>query len=249
MKKLYYLLSALTIFLVTFISCEKDLIKSENTLSSQKNSMVSGTFDIPEQICAGEQYEYCFNAPLGTKLKTQQWDDNTAEWVLIYKTNDSNSNPVCFPLQFDVAGDYHLRYQIGSGSFSKKTINVQNCDDCDESFNYLEHRGGAYTFTYIPSEDMENALVVFTFAQSVTVTGLDENENWSNEGQTMQKETDLIACKTYSWTLKMTKDCNGNTPNNNVWTDFKVDNISKKNLNTPTPNIVYPCDELILDTN
>jgi len=53
---------------------------------------------------------------------------------------------------------------------------------------------------------------------------------------------DLVACETYNWTLTMTKDCNANTPNNNVWTDFKVNNISKKNLNTPTPNIVYPCN-------
>jgi len=247
MKKLYYLLSVLTIFLVTFISCEKDLIESEKVLNSQENSRVSGTFIIPELICTGEPSEFCFNAPKGTILQAKQWDDNTGDWVQVFHTAKSEYDLMCFSLQFDVAGDYPLRYQIGPGRFAQTTISVENCNDCEESFSYLKHRGGAYTFTYTPSENTRNALVVFTFAQSVAITGLDKT--WSNNGQTMQKEMDLIACKTYNWTLKMTKDCNAGTPNNNVWTDFKVDNISKKNLDTPTPNIVYPCDEIILETN
>jgi len=246
MKKLYYLLSVLTIFLVTFISCEKDLIEPEKTLSLQDNSRVSGTFNIPESICAGVLADFCLDAPVGTNLQVQQWD-GISDWVQVYHNSHSHSDPECFTLQFDTAGDYPLRYKIGPGRFTHTTVSVENCDDCDESFSYLEHRGRAHTFTYITSENTRNALVVFTFAQSAVITGFDET--WSNNGQTMQKEMDLTACKTYNWTLQMTKDCNAGTPNNNVWTDFKVDNISKKNLNTPTPNIVYPCDELILNTN
>jgi len=238
MKKFYYLSSVLAIFILAFISCEKDLIESEKVINFPDNPRVSGTFNIPEAICAGEPAEFCFSAPIGTNLQVQQWDDNLNDWVQVYHNAKSDYNPECFLLQFDASGDYSLRYKMGPGRFTQTTISVENCDDCDESFSYLDNDDETYTFTYIPGEDMESALVVFTFAQSVAVTGFDET--WSNNGQTMQKEMDLVACAVYTWTVTMTKDCNGSTPNNNVWTDFKVDNISKKNLDTP--NIVYPCD-------
>jgi len=239
MKKLYYLLSVLTISLVTFISCEKDLIESEKTTYLQEVSRIPVAFITPELICTDEPHDFCFNVPIGTNIQAQLWDDNADDWVQVYHNAKSDYNPECFPLQFDVAGDYQLRYKIGgSRGFVKQTISVINCDDCDESFSYLENEDGTYSFTYIPSEDQENALVVFTFAQSVVITGFDET--WNNNGQTMQKEMDLVACETYNWTVSMIKDCNGSSPNNNVWTDFKIDTISKKNIDTP--NIVYPCD-------
>lgn len=111
---------------------------------------------------------------------------------------------------------------------------------CDESFSYEYQSDGVYTFTYIPAESMDDALLVFTIPQSYYVSGL---EGWTRNGQTLQQTMDLVACEEYTWTITFTPDCdntNGN-PNRNVWTDFKVNGETKKNNNTP--NIVMQCNE------
>ena len=112
-----------------------------------------------------------------------------------------------------------------------------NCGGCEESFSYVDLENGSYTFNYTPSEDINDALVVFTFAQSVAVSGL---ESWSSNGVTKQTTMNMDACTEYTWTVELLKDCNGNSPNSNVWTDFKVNDISKKNGNTP--NITQACN-------
>lgn len=110
---------------------------------------------------------------------------------------------------------------------------------CEESFAYTQVTEGVYTFTYIPAESMDDAVLVFTIPQSYYVSGL---EGWTRNGQTLQNTMDLEACESYTWTIQFTPDCdntNGNS-NRNVWTDFKVNNESKKNDNTP--NIVMQCN-------
>lgn len=100
-----------------------------------------------------------------------------------------------------------------------------DCGGCDESFSYSTNNENTYTFNYTPETNMENAALVFTFAQSVAVSGL---STWTNNGSTMQKTMDLNACQQYSWTITLLKDCAGNSPNSNVWTDFTVNKVSKK---------------------
>ena len=72
---------------------------------------------------------------------------------------------------------------------------------------------------------MDDAELVFTFAQSVAVSGLD---SWATNGQTKHMTIDLTVCENYEWTVTLEKDCNGIAPNNNVWTDFEVNDMSKK---------------------
>ena len=71
------------------------------------------------------------------------------------------------------------------------------------------------------------AELVFTFAQgsAASATGL---EGWSTNGATRQITMNLVACQVYTWTVDLTPNCSGNSPNSNVWTDFKVNEVSKK---------------------
>lgn len=257
LRLLKYTLS-LVMFL-NFSSCSDELelidtesqLKQENTTIESVSSKVSakppvvvGSFNVPQSICAGEEAEFCFDVPTGTNLQVQQYDEDLQEWVQVYQISKSVTNPQCFTLTFDTAGDYQLRYKIGNGGFTEVAVTVLNCG-CDESFSYVDNGGGSYTFTYIPAENMTNVNVVFTFAQGVNVIGLD---GWNENGVTRQMGMDLVACKTYSWTVELTPKCSGNSPNSNVWTDFKVENNdgdtsndSKKNISEPTPNIVRSC--------
>ncbi|MDX5340592.1 MAG: hypothetical protein LPK25_16315 [Cyclobacteriaceae bacterium] len=95
---------------------------------------------------------------------------------------------------------------------------------CDESFSYVDNEDGTYTFTYIPSEDIEDALLEFTFPQSA-LDG-DPLQGWSYAGQTMQTTMDLEACETYTWTVSLS--CKPLNNPQNKWTDFKVNDVSKK---------------------
>lgn len=110
--------------------------------------------------------------------------------------------------------------------------------DCKENFSYNENEDGTITFTYIPSEDMDDAKVVLTFAQSAVVT----IDGFSPAGATMQATLDLEACETYTWTATISSlRCTGSGQTTlNAWTDMTVNEISKKN--DDTPNIVRPCD-------
>ncbi|TXE14221.1 hypothetical protein [Algoriphagus aquimarinus] len=128
------------------------------------------------------------------------------------------------------------------GSLSKSTsyaIYEYCSEDCEESFSYVDNGdNAAYVFTYIPSEDMSAAALVFTFAQGVaaSATGLD---GWATNGSTRQITMDLVACQEYTWTVDLTPDCSGSSANSNVWTDFKVNTVSKKGT---LSNITESCN-------
>ncbi|HSF55321.1 MAG TPA: Ig-like domain-containing protein, partial [Algoriphagus sp.] len=124
---------------------------------------------------------------------------------------------------------YTARY-IGAGSNGYNesasdpvTVEVIECGGCEESFTYVNNGDGTYTFTYIPDSDMDDAELVFTFAQGIAMEGL---ADWSTKGQTKQKVMDLVECEEYSWTV--TLDCKSNPGAQNLWTDFKVNEVSKK---------------------
>lgn len=201
------------------------------------------------EICAGEAPVFVFNFPQNqngpnnadTKIMIQiETFPGSGEWESFEDLTYAGAGPEEYTYNDEVLaiGTYSFRASIGPGGFNYyATLNVVECSDCDESFNYTAIGGNSYTFSYTPAEDMENAEVVFTFAQSVAVSGLD---GWDNNGQTMQKSMDLDACTTYEWTVELKKNCTASTPNSNVWTDFKVNEISKKN--DATPNITQSCD-------
>ena len=119
------------------------------------------------------------------------------------------------------------------------TADYSGCGDCEESFSYVANVDGSYTFTYVPAEDLEEAEVIFTFAQSVVASGYDWPD-WNEKSSTRTEIMSFEACSVNIWTLFLTGDCSGHSGESNLWTDFKVDGDSKKN--DATPNITQSCD-------
>ena len=158
---------------------------------------------------------------------------NSSNEVVASEAVTSTVRTVTYNVPTGTAGDYtysaryvrsepSFRYQ-GSVSATTSTVEVIECGGCDESFSYVDNEDGTYTFTYIPDADIDNANLVFTFAQNSVKTG---QNGWDVNGQTYQKTMDLEKCEEYSWTF--TLDCKDLTNVQNLWTDFKVNNISKK---------------------
>ena len=126
----------------------------------------------------------------------------------------------------------------GKSSYNLFQFDLSECG-CKESFTYVDNGDMTYTFTYIPEEDIADAEMVFTFAQGTSVSGL---ETWYNNGkaQTWHLEENLTACQIYTWTVELKANCPGNTIENNVWTDFKVNDVSKKA--NPEDKFIQPCN-------
>jgi hypothetical protein len=118
------------------------------------------------------------------------------------------------------------------------TVTAKTCS-CEESFEYEKNLDGSYTFYYTPSEDLPNANIEFTFAQAekVSVSGLSD---FTEHGQTRQKTMNLLKCQAVSWKVSLTPKFNIGSGNTNLWTDFKVNDTSKKNISEPTPTITFP---------
>lgn len=235
MKKLAYLL----FLAIGVTACSVESMDStENLLTADARYKVTVTesFNVPEEICAGVPAEFSFTAAVGSNLQVQQLISGV--WTQVYQTSQSTANPQTFNLLFSEAGTYSLRYKIGAGGFTNaEPVIVSNCNDCEESFSYFDNGDGTYTFTYVPAENMNDALVVFTFAQGVDVSGL---EGWDGNGVTRQLSLDFVACDEYSWTVELDTNCNGGGQKEaNLWTDFKVGDESKKN--DETPNITKNC--------
>ncbi|MGM0943860.1 MAG: hypothetical protein ACQEW9_01675 [Bacteroidota bacterium] len=149
----------------------------------------------------------------------------------------------------DVVEYYIIQEGGGNGIAWIETYSLfEVCSDCEESFTYeASEEDGTITFFYTPEESMDDAELVFTFAQSVEVL-IDE---FSPAGATMQATMDLEACVTYTFeaTVESLRCIGQGLSEVNVWTDFKVvpadyegddeDLFSKKN--DDTPNIVWAC--------
>ncbi|RZS95963.1 hypothetical protein [Cecembia calidifontis] len=112
-------------------------------------------------------------------------------------------------------------------SFSSSGFGMENARIyADHSFSFIENEDGSLTFTFVPKVNLENARLVFTFAQGVEVDGLGD---WSINGATRQKTLNLHAMATYSWTLFLEPDGKGEGQvRADLWTDFTVNGESKK---------------------
>ncbi|WP_304517574.1 hypothetical protein [Cecembia rubra] len=112
------------------------------------------------------------------------------------------------------------------------------CEEaCDNSLSYVDNGDGSFTFTFTPRSSIEDAQLVFTFAQGVTIGG--DLATWDGAGVTKQKTMNLSAMATYEWRVELEANCPGTgQPRANLWTDFTVNGDSKKcNLE----NIVKSC--------
>ncbi len=164
----------------------------------------------------------------GGPVEADQWG--------IYRIPLAEGWKACDPVNFN----FQVAGNGPQASFTVRYNLIGICSHCKEQFSYEINFDGTYTFSYTPSEDYTNAKVEFTFAQSdqVIVSGL---PGWTTEGQTKMKIMDLVKCQTYEWIVGLSPKCEGHTGSNNLWTDFRINDMSKKNISEPTPNITSDC--------
>ena len=232
------------------IDSTKNLLTADARATIQPNIEPVKSMDLLEsEICADEAPVFVFNFPQNqngfnpadTDIKIQiETFPGSGVWKSFEDLTYAGAGPEEHTIEILEVGTYSFRVKIGAGGFEyAATLNVVECPDCEESFSYTANGGNSYTFFYTPAEDMANASLVFTFAQSVVASGYDWPD-WNGSSSTRTETMDLDACTTYEWEVELAKDCSGNSGNSNVWTDFKVDGVSKKN--SETPNITQSCD-------
>jgi hypothetical protein len=221
MKKFSMLLT-LAAFIVggtIFHSCQKEIqqtpeMKVENMLKGSSGSLSWN------DACPGEDLVLT----IGSEGNRQIQQLINGDWINIASVS-GGSVPLVTTVEDVVVGDYSFRYKIGAGGFTHIVITIEPC--CVTGFTYIDNEDGTYTFTLVPAEDMDDAELVFTFAQGVMVYGLD-TDVWADKGVTWQAEIDLLECVTYEWIVTLTANCSGNSPQSNVWTDFTVNTVSMK---------------------
>ena len=232
MKKL----TPLFILALMLSGCSTESLDSEELIvadakgGNPQNEESVISFVIPETICAGEEAIFYLLAEVGTNLQVQQLDDATGEYFQLFQLAKSTSETTEVPLTWPDPGEYILRYKTAKGFSEDISVTVTQCTVCEETFYYEDgDEENEYVFTYTSEEDIEDALLTFTFAQATAVAGL---EDWTHNGngnsQTYEMHMDIESCETYQWSVILIKDCNGSAPKNNLWTDFKVNDLSKK---------------------
>lgn len=121
---------------------------------------------------------------------------------------------------------------------------------CEESFSYVQNQDGSYTFTYRSEVDLDDAEVKFTSPHVTEITSEDGKIYTVNPGNGKGSPTvstwvgDITACTPITFTLSFTPDCDQNQGGfANIWTDFKVNEVSKKDISEPTDTIKFECEE------
>ena len=240
MKKLIYLF----ILAIGFTSCSVESIDStENVLTADmkiKIQQVDKSMNLKaEEICEGEAPVFVFNFPQDTKgngdpkntdVHIQVYNTDIADWVTFKKLSYAGAGPEEYTYEDEVLaiGTYDFRVSIGSGGFDYfATLDVVKCG-CEESFTYVDNGNGTYIFTYTAGEDMIGAELVFTFAQGAYASGLNADFTQNGNGQTYKAIMDLEECDVLQYIVTLNPNCSGGSKTSNVWTDFKVDDHSKK---------------------
>lgn len=206
------------------------------------------------EACAGEITAFTLTGDGQKQIKMWGWNTTDEEYDWIQVANAGNSSN---PLVLDTAlsaGTYYVIYKIGNiwvpGNSSLDMeegieVVVENCDDCEESFSYETDDNLSVVFTYVSDVDISDAEIKLTCPhitdfQVTQVVGI----NNVNNPTVLTFKGDIIACTPVTIEITFTPDCiynenseKWNTPN--IWTDFKVNEVSKKNVGTP--NIVYSC--------
>ena len=158
----------------------------------------------------------------GVKINGTDYSNDTKDdYLEIQLAVTEYCKEVNYSMQLFGVGNSIGKTDLLAVNFTPKDL----CEtECTESFSYVNNGGGSYTFTYIPDADYTDANLVFTFAQGLTISG--DLSSWASNGVTKQKTMSLTACNTYEWTV--TLDCATMPGAQNLWTDFKVNDESKK---------------------
>ncbi|TPV31532.1 hypothetical protein FJ651_15190 [Paucihalobacter ruber] len=174
---------------------------------------------------------------------------NTVVFENVEKSN-TVSHSIALPVDWIACDEISFQItQKGLGNpiiFEEIYQLVGVCDNCEESFSYAENEDSSYTFTYISEESLRNAEVKFTSPHIVDFEALDGKIYSVNPGNLKGSPTvltwtgDIEACTEITFTISFVPDCDQNNAGfANVFTDFKVNDISKKGENS---NIRISCD-------
>ena len=253
MKKLIYLF----ILAIGFTSCSVESIDStENLLVAdavtafnaksftfQSNTICQGTSPVFEftheqntervNVNPNQGQPIWEDQPINTEIKIDMWnpalEDGEGDWEFFATHVSPGTGSSFTPESFDFAArEYSFRAQIDKGQHLEAYLTVEDC--CEESFSYVDNGDGTYTFTYKAGEDMDNAELVFTFAQGAYVSGLGDafSQNGNGNGQTYKANMVLEKCDVLQYIVTLNPKCLGGSKTSNVWTDFTVNTVSKK---------------------
>ncbi len=246
----------------------KDQINSEiaakgGKVSTQNLNYGTLTYSSNGDICLGDPVTITFNNDQGLNdglFKMSIWGPNDTDWVNL---KDYFSAPdggkVSYTFTPEDLGGYRFRgdYQVKGGPTTgtntgwveiSPLFSVVNCDGCDESFSYLENEDGSYTFTYLSEVSLTDANVKFTcphikgftVEDGKTYTENPANPNSQGSPTVLTLTGDIAACTPITFILSFDPDCEQNANGKlNLWTDFKVNEVSKKGS---LESIKYNCE-------
>ena len=184
----------------------------------------------------------------------------------VYNQNVVSGAGTSLSLDYDIPSEWafcvEYRFWIriegkagGTETYSINYIPYEICQDCDESFSYTTTDNLHVVFTYISEIDLEDAILKFTCPQIDYYTANDAKTYSPNPGQ--MNGTDNVLtwtgaithCVPITFDLTFTPHCvgtGGGNPHANVWTDFTVNDVSKKLVTPPIgqtewPIITYTC--------
>jgi len=170
MKNLISMIAVLTVVGSLLNSCSKEI---ETTAPSAQMNLKAGNaeFSWNDPVYAGEPSQFClFFSSSKTNLQVQIYDPITGDWFQIFQASNASVSPQCFNYTFPSAGNYQLRYKIGSGGFTETTVTVTVRNLCVTAFNGAAascgtQREANYTFTHdgaIPNVKIQGGLTNFT---------------------------------------------------------------------------------------
>ena len=202
-----------------FIVIVKYEITSGNSSSEADIDIkINGNGDGAKKVAPGNTLSYSINLP-------ENWN---ACNIVSFSINQAGLGP-----NIDFNEDYAL---IGICS-----------DGCEESFSYMENEDGSYTFSYISAEDLDGAVVKLTSPHISGFEALDGKNYTVNPGNGNGSPTvlswtgDIEACQEITFAINFEADCDQtNNGFANIFTDFKVNDVSKKGDN---PTIKVECSE------
>jgi hypothetical protein len=162
-----------------------------------------------------------------------------------------------FPIGWEACDYIEVKFTVvngvgfgGTPFITAKYYLRELCEiSCEESFSYdLDEDGSSVVFTYISPVAIDPAQIKFTCPHITGFTATDGKEYTVNPGNGQGSPTVLTwngavaACTPITFAFSFDPDCDQNSAGfANLWTDCKVNGVSKKNTNTPT--IRYDCPE------
>lgn len=245
-----------------FNSCEKEdsaadelafSLKKAKTEDSVQSQSVGSSFLYAKEACVGVPHKFVINAEPG-KNEQIQMETTDGDWVQIGQISKTTEASMTYEYTFDSPGYYQLRYKAGGHGFTKGYfISVSECLGCVESFSYTVNDDLNVVFSYTSAVDVLGAVVKLTCPHIQTTDGFTSDDgkvyevNNTGNNTVLSWTGDLAACQKITFYLTLIPDCSKKNNGNGevtLWTDFKVNEESKK---TVTPPENADCKTILVD--